>query len=63
MFRRRARLPVDVNMEPNYDPAQKLMEFASKDDPNEDQIVAKKRKRDTVIPPKIRQVKFSANNF
>ena len=53
MFGRRARLPVDVNMEPNYDPDQKLMEFASKDDPNEDQIVAKRRKMEELVKENI----------
>ena len=41
MFGRRARLPVDINAEANYDPDQKLREFANKDEPNEEQNDAK----------------------
>ena len=68
MFGRRAQLPVDVNMEPNFDPDQRLMEFASKDDPNEDQIVAKRRKMEELVKENIeaaqtKQMKYYDEQF
>ena len=39
MFGRRAWLPVDINAEANYDPDQKLGEFANKDEPNKSRMI------------------------
>ena len=36
-------MPVDIDAEANYDPDQKLKEFASKDEPNEEEVVAKRK--------------------
>ena len=53
MFGRRARLPVDINTEANYDPVQKLREFASQDEPNEKQNDAKRRKMEELVKANI----------
>ena len=53
MFGRRARLPVDINAEANYDPDQKLREFANKDEPNEEQNDAKRRKMEGLVKSNI----------
>ena len=49
MFGRRARLPVDINAEANYDPVRKLREFASQDKANEEQNDAKRRKMEELV--------------
>ena len=53
MFGRRARLPVDINAEANYDPDQKLREFANKDEPNEEQNDAKWWKMEGLVKSNI----------
>ena len=49
MFGQRARLPVDINAEANYDPDQKLREFANKDEQND----AKRRKMEGLVKSNI----------
>ena len=46
-------MPVDINAEANYDPDQKLREFANKDEPNEEQNDAKRRKMEGLVKSNI----------
>ena len=46
-------MPVDINAEANYDPDQKLREFANKDEPNEEQNDAKQRKMEGLVKSNI----------
>ena len=46
-------MPVDINAEANYDPDQKLREFANKDEPNEEQNDTKRRKMEGLVKSNI----------
>jgi len=56
MFGRRARLPVDINAEAHFDPDQKLREFASKEEPNEEENDPKRRKMEELVKKNIEVV-------
>lgn len=53
MFGRRAQLPVDINAEAHFDPDQKLREFARKEEPNEEENDAKRRKMEELVKENI----------
>ena len=46
-------MPVDINAEANYDPDQKLREFANKDEPNEEPNDTKRRKMEGLVKSNI----------